>query len=73
MLALAGGDLNRLWSGPNGRWSLTHQYLVRTRQLLSLPANVVITGAGRRCQPLQYLNAFVRMYGADAVEPPVRQ
>ncbi len=73
MLALAGGDWNRLWSGPNGRWSLTHQYLAGTRQLLSLPANVVITGTGRDRQPLQYLNAFVRMYGADAVKPPVRQ
>ncbi len=73
MLALAGGDLERLWSGPNGRWSLTHQYSARNRQLLSLPANVVITGAGRRSPPLQYLNAFVRMYGADAVEAAVRQ
>ncbi|MEN1600121.1 hypothetical protein AAIG97_34845, partial [Pseudomonas aeruginosa] len=26
MLALAVAIWNRLWSGPNGRWSLTHQY-----------------------------------------------
>ncbi len=68
MLALAGGDLEQALSGPNGRWSLTHQYLVRNAPILSLPANVVITGAGRRSPAAQYLNAFVRMYGADAVE-----
>ncbi len=68
MLALAGGDWNRLWSGPNGRWSLTHQYLVRNAPTIIAACKRCYYWHRKKCQPLQYLNAFVRMYGADAVE-----
>ncbi len=73
MLALLVAIWNRLWSGPNGRWSLTHSIQPGTRQLLSLPANVVITAQEEDRQPLQYLNAFVRMYGQMPWKPPVQQ
>jgi len=42
--------------------------LRRTRKLLPLPATLLLLSQEDERQPLQYLNAFVRMYGADAVE-----
>ncbi len=68
MLALAGGDLEQALVWTDGRWSLTHQYLVRNAPTIIAAANVVITGAGRRSPAAAISEAFVRMYGADAVE-----
>ncbi|WP_435869339.1 hypothetical protein [Escherichia coli] len=68
MLALAGGSGTALvWT----EWtmSLTHQYSARNApNYYRCLQTLLLLAQEEDRQPLQYLNAFVRMYGADAVE-----
>lgn len=69
MLALAGGDLDQAlaWT----EWTMEFNQSVfsaeRTNYYRCLQTLLLLAQEEDR-QPLQYLNAFVRMYGADAVE-----
>lgn len=74
MLALAGGDLEQalVWT----EWTMEFNSSVfspeRANYYRCLQTLLLL--AGRRSPvAAAHLNAFVRMYGADAVEPPVRQ
>lgn len=69
MLALAGGDLEQalVWA----EWTMEFNSSVfspeRANYYRCLQTLLLLAQEEDR-QPLQYLNAFVRMYGADAVE-----
>nr|WP_266099108.1 hypothetical protein [Enterobacter hormaechei] len=69
MLALAGGDLDQAlaWT----EWTMEFNQSVfsaeRTNYYRCLQTLLLLSQEDDR-EPLQYLNAFVRMYGADAVE-----
>ncbi len=69
MLALAGGDLEQalVWT----EWTMEFNSSVfspeRANYYRCLQTLLLLAQEEDR-QPLQYLNAFVRMYGADAVE-----
>jgi ribosomal protein S12 methylthiotransferase accessory factor len=69
MLALAGGDLEQalIWT----EWTMEFNASVfspaRANYYRCLQTLLLLAQEEER-QPLQYLNAFVRMYGADAVE-----
>ncbi|MEA4508435.1 30S ribosomal protein S12 methylthiotransferase accessory factor YcaO [Klebsiella pneumoniae] len=69
MLALAGGDLEQalIWT----EWTMEFNASVfsaeRANYYRCLQTLLLLSQEEER-QPLQYLNAFIRMYGADAVE-----
>ncbi len=69
MLALAGGDLDQAlaWT----EWTMEFNPSVfcaeRTNYYRCLQTLLLLAQEEDR-EPLQYLNAFVRMYGAEAVE-----
>ena len=69
MLALAGGDLEQalIWT----EWTMEFNASVfspeRANYYRCLQTLLLLSQEEER-QPLQYLNAFVKMYGADAVE-----
>ena len=69
MLALAGGDLEQalIWT----EWTMEFNASVfsaeRANYYRCLQTLLLLSQEEER-EPLQYLNAFVRMYGADAVE-----
>ena len=69
MLALAGGDLDQalIWT----EWTMEFNGSVfspeRANYYRCLQTLLLLAQEEER-QPLQYLNAFVRMYGAEAVE-----
>ncbi|WP_254891157.1 YcaO-like family protein, partial [Cronobacter sakazakii] len=69
MLALAGGDLDQalIWT----EWTMEFNASVfsagRANYYRCLQTLLLLAQEEER-EPLQYLNAFVRMYGADAVE-----
>jgi hypothetical protein len=60
---------SRRWCGQNGRWNLTPSVFSaeRANYYRCLQTLLLLSQEEDR-QPLQYLNAFVRMYGAEAVE-----
>ncbi|MTD40532.1 30S ribosomal protein S12 methylthiotransferase accessory protein YcaO [Erwinia sp. CPCC 100877] len=69
MLALAGGDLEQalIWT----EWTMEFNASIfspeRTRYYRCLQTLLLLSMEEER-EPLQYLNAFVRMYGAETVE-----
>ena len=69
MLALAGGDLEQalIWT----EWTIEFNASIfsaeRANYYRCLQTLLLLSQEEER-QPLQYLNAFIRMYGADAVE-----
>ncbi len=69
MLALAGGDLEQalVWT----EWTMEFNSSVFSPERASYYRclqTLLLLAQEEDRQPLQYLNAFVRMYGADAVE-----
>lgn len=68
MLALAGGDLDQALA--RTEWTMEFNQSVfsaeRTNYYRCLQTLLLLSQEDDR-EPLQYLNAFVRMYGADAV------
>lgn len=69
MLALAGGDLEQalIWT----EWTMEFNSSVfspaRANYYRCLQTLLLLSQEDAR-QPLQYLNAFIKMYGAEAVE-----
>ncbi len=69
MLALAGGDLEQalIWTEWTMEFNASIFSAERANYYRCLQTLLLLSQEEER-QPLQYLNAFVRMYGADAVE-----